>query len=124
LTWSQESRWLFDATTTISVIEVPTLGKQVIEEGFHFVPTISVGFRLDHEGDRERFREVLLQATLLLLEHAQDAVLLFNGERVILQYLGGKLAFDADAGLWRDVDWLKRKVQTPFELRSLPSPYL
>lgn len=115
---------LFDATVIISAISEPEHTRVMIEEGFHFTPTVSVGFRFVMDGDNERFREVLLQASLLLIEQARDAVLLFNGEQVILQRLGGKLAFNADSGLWRDEAWLRRKVQAPFELRSLPSPYL
>ncbi|HLM42668.1 MAG TPA: SitI3 family protein, partial [Myxococcaceae bacterium] len=63
----------------------------------------------------------MLQATLLL-EHAQDAVLLFNGEIIVLQRFGGKLVFNSEYHLWNDDDWLKSRLPLPFERRPLPSP--
>lgn len=37
-----------------------------------------------------------------LLEQAQDAVLLFNDEIIVLQRLGGKLTFNSSYRLWDD----------------------
>jgi hypothetical protein len=76
------------------------------------------------DADWDRFRQVLLDATLLLLEDAQDAVLLFNGERIEIQRFGGQLAFNAESGYWRDKDWLMSRLTLPFEHRPLPSPLL
>jgi hypothetical protein len=124
LTWSEDKFFLFDETISISAIELRKRSQDLVKDAFGFTPTVSIGFRQAKDGDWEKFRDILLQATMLLLEHAQDAVLLFNGENVILQRLMGRLAFNADSGLWRDEDWLRRKVQIPFERRPLPSPYL
>jgi hypothetical protein len=66
----------------------------------------------------------MLQATIILLEHAQDAVLLFNGETIVLQRFGGKLVFNSDYHIFDDDNWLKSRLTTPFERRSLPSPLL
>jgi hypothetical protein len=96
----------------------------IIEESFHFTPTLWVGLRRRADADWDRFRQVLLDASLTLLDEAKDAVLLFNGERIELQRLGGQLAFNAESGYWRDEDWLKSRLTLPFEWRPLPSPLL
>lgn len=96
----------------------------VIEDSFHFTPTLWVGFRRLADADWDRFRDVLLDASLLLLDEAQDAVLLFNGERIEFQRLGGRLAFNAESGYWRDERWLRSRLTRPFDWRPLPSPLL
>jgi len=124
LTWSEDRFSVFGTGVMISAIEPRESWRETLEHGFHFVSTLSVGFRFVSDVDRDRLRSFLLQGTMLLLEHAQDAVLLFNGEHIILQRLGGQLAFNADSGIWRDENWLKSRITTPFERRSLPSPLL
>jgi hypothetical protein len=84
---------------------------------------LAVSFRYSKEPEHyDDFRQIMLDATLLLLEHAQDAVLLFNGETIVMQRLNGKLAFNSDYHIWDD--WLESgsKVTIPFERRPLPSP--
>ncbi|HYO56740.1 SitI3 family protein [Archangium sp.] len=121
LAWSEDRFSLFDTTVSICAIENRS---ESIKEAFHFNPTLLVGFRRLFDADWDRFRQVLLDATLLLLDEAQDAVLLFNGERIELQRLGGQLAFNAESGYWRDKDWLKSRLTLPFDWRPLPSPLL
>jgi hypothetical protein len=65
----------------------------------------------------------MLQATMLLLEHAQDAVLLFNGEIIVLQRLGGHLTFNSDHPMWEE-EWLRSWLPLPHERHPLPSPLL
>lgn len=124
LAWSEDGTFLFDDSIHIDAVVARALTQRVIEDAFHFTPTLVVGFRRLFDANWERFREVLLKATLLLLEDAQDAVLLFNGERIELQRIGGQLVFNAESGYWRDEDWLKRRLTSPFERRPLPSPLL
>ena len=92
-------------------------------EGFGFTPTLLVGFRFHTNTDFAAFSEIMFQATMLLLEHAKDAVLLFNYEIIVLQRLSGKLVFNADYQMWDD-DWLKGRLPLAFERRPLPSPLL
>lgn len=96
-----------------------------IEEGFHFSPNLSVSFRLDSNSEdyAEGYR-VMLRATLLLLGHGRDAVLLFNGELIVLQRLAGQLVLNEDYRLWRDGHHLEEEVTLPHEIRPLPSPLL
>jgi hypothetical protein len=127
LAWSDDRTFVFDTSVQIDAAEpralMPLL-QGVIEEAFHFTPTLWVGFRRRFDADWDRFRQVLLDATLLVLDGAQEAVLLFNGERIELQRLGGQLVFNADSGYWRDEEWLRSRLTTPFERRSLSSPLL
>lgn len=127
LTWSEDRTFLVDTSVHISAAEphvIMPLIQGVIEDSFHFTPTLWIGFRRLADADWGRFRQVLLDATLALLDEAKDAVLLFNGERIELQRLGGQLSFNAESGYWRDDDWLKSRLTIPFERRPLPSPLL
>jgi hypothetical protein len=121
LAWSEDKFFLFDTAVSICAIEGRS---KSIEDAFHFTPTLAVGFRRKHDADWDRFRQVLLDASLLLLDEARDALLLFNGERIELQRFQGKLVFNADSGYWRDEDWLKSRLTIPFDRRPLPSPLL
>jgi len=121
LNWSEDRFFLFDTTVSICAIESRS---ESIKDAFHLNPTILVGFRRLFDADWDRFRQVLLDASLLLLDESQDAVLLFNGERMELQRLGGQLAFNSESGYWRDKEWLESRLTRPFDWRPLPSPLL
>ncbi|WNG41283.1 hypothetical protein F0U61_52015 [Archangium violaceum] len=124
LAWSEDKSCLFNTDVTISA-NMPREGwRRIIERGFQFIPTLSVGFRRASDANWDKFRRLLLEAALLLLEDTQDAVLLFNGENIVLQQLGGKLIFNADSSYWADENWLKSRLTVPFERRSLQSPLL
>jgi hypothetical protein len=120
---SEDDSSLVDVTVTITATETRALTRSIIEEAFHFVPTLRVGFRFVNNADHDRASQIMLQATLLLLEHAQDAVLLFNGEIIVLHRLGGKLVFNSEHEIWDD-DWLKNRLTISFEQRPLSSPLL
>jgi hypothetical protein len=120
LAWSEDKFFLFDATVSICAAESGT--ESAIKPAFHFTPTLTVSFRRAHDADWDGFRRVLLDASLLLLNESQDALLLFNGERIEFQRFGGQLVFNAESAYWRDKDWLKSRLSLPFEWRPLPSP--
>jgi hypothetical protein len=99
--------------------------KQLIEEGFRFSPEVSVSLRVDPASpEYEEGHRALLRAAMLLIKHGRDGVLLFNGEQIILQSLGGVLVLNADQGGWTDGFMLEDEIQLPHEKRSLPSPLL
>jgi hypothetical protein len=131
LEWGDDKSFLVDPIATITPTVSLASTRRLYEETFHFVPTLGVGFRFvsyadcdaDYDADYERFRQILLQATMFLLEHSQDAVLLFNGETIVLQRFGGKLVFNADYHIFEDDDWLMSRLSLPFERRPLPSPW-
>ena len=94
LTWNgKNSDYLVGSTISINVSEPFRSWQETIVEGFGFTPTLLVGFRFHTNTDFAAFSEIMFQATMLLLEHAQDAVLLFNYEIIVLQRLSGKLVF-------------------------------
>ncbi len=119
----EDSSFLFGSTITVHASESDGMSRKVIERGFHFEPTLSVLFRFVSNTDYDSFKQLMLRATMLLLERAQDAVLLFNYETIVLQRLGGRLTFNADHHIWDD-DWLRNRLTVPFERRPLPSPLL
>jgi hypothetical protein len=123
LAWSEEGFLLSDSTIITSTSEFYEGWRESIHHGFSFTPTLSVGFRFISNTDYDRFRQLMLQATMLLLEHARDAVLLFNAESIVLQRLGGRLTFNSEQQIWDD-DWLKSRMDASYELRSSPSPLL
>ncbi|HYO73800.1 MAG TPA: SitI3 family protein [Archangium sp.] len=109
----------------VSAIEQTRLGRSIIEEGFHFSPDLSVGFRLDPNSlDYEKGKRLMLRSTMLLLEQAgKDGVLLFNGENIILQRTAGTLVLNED-WTWTDETRLEEEITLPHERRPLPSPLL
>jgi len=131
LEWGNDKSFLVDPIATITPMVLHASSRRLYEDAFHFVPTLGVEFRFmsyadsdaDHDADYDRFRQNMLQATLLLLEHARDAVLLFNGETIVLQRFGGKLVFNSDYHIFEGDDWLRGRLSFPFERRPLPSPW-
>jgi hypothetical protein len=124
LVWGDDHSFLFEPTATITASVTRASTRSLFEDTFHFVPTLRVGFRYVWDSDYDRFKEIMLQATLLLLQHAQDAVLLFNGETIVLQRFGGKLVFNSNYHIFEDDDWLRSRLSLPFERRPLTSPLM
>jgi hypothetical protein len=124
LKWGDEKS-LRSPALWIDVVETSSTGHEIIEEAFHFKPDVLVIFRLNAvSDDYEEGNRVMLRATMLLLEHGRDGVLLFNGEHIVLQRIGGQLALNADYGGWTDGFELENEIRFPHEKRSLPSPLL
>lgn len=124
LTWNgKNSDYLLGPTIEIDVSEPFGSWQETIKDGFRFVPNLVVGFRFKNNTDFNISSQVMFQATMRLLEHAEDAVLLFNSEIIVLQRLGGQLILNSDHHLWDD-DWLKSRLARPIERRPLPSPLL
>jgi hypothetical protein len=124
LKWGDDTHLLGPAVW-VSAIEPSQDFKLMIEEAFHFRPNLSVGFRLDPNSDEyEEGNRIMLRATMLLLEHGRNGVLLFNGEHIILQRISGRLVLNADSGNWTDGLRLENEIRLPHEKRPLPSPFL
>ncbi|HEX5749902.1 MAG TPA: SitI3 family protein [Archangium sp.] len=124
LQWSEEHGSFYAPDIIITVLELGREGDSIIEENFGFRPGLSVGFRYPSNRDYENFVKMMLRGALPLLEQGRDGVLLFNGEIIVVQRMGGRLVFNADYRLYDDEHWLKAHVPVPFERRSLPSPLL
>lgn len=103
------------------------LRKSVIEDAFHFRPTLSIGFRIDSNAsdqDYETGKHLLIRVVVALLQQSPGAaVLLFNGETVLLQRLDERIVLNQDWREWTSYDLL-RDVTLPYDQRPLPSPLM
>lgn len=111
----------------ITAVVLPDLRQSVIADAFGFRPMLGVGFRIDSNASDDDYlagKHLLIQATVALLRaYAGAAVLLFNGELVLLQRLQTQITLNQDWREWTSYDLL-RDVTLPYELRPLPSPLL
>jgi hypothetical protein len=128
LQWGDEEH-LFAPGLFVSAIVSAGGFREMIEEAFHFKPDLSVGFQIyssDQEAPNayEEAHRLMLRATMLLLEHSGDGVLLFNGEHIRLQRLGGELVLNEDYGNWTGGLRLEDEVRLPHGKRPLRSPLL
>jgi len=99
----------------------PGLSTIIHEEAFHFTPSLKFWFRLQQDVDVENFYRLMLRASMMMLEYADDAVLLFDTV-IVFQRLGGRLVFNTDYQLIvGETDRLLREeVHVPYERRSIP----
>jgi hypothetical protein len=121
---SEEDAFLCGSDIIVAVVEMGRGSQSLMEEGFGFRPNLSVLFRFPSNHNYSNFVQTMLRGALLLLEHGRDGVLLFNGEIIVLQRIGGQLVFNADYRLHADERWVESMVPVPFVRRSLPSPFL
>jgi len=97
------------------------LRTEMHEEYFNFVPSLGFTFRRQQDVDVENFYRLMLRASMMMLEYADDAVLLFDTV-IVFQRLGGRLTFNTDYQLIvGETDRLLREeVHVPYERRSIP----
>lgn len=113
----------------VTAIREQSLGQVVIEEDYGFRPTIYIGFQLftetDVDADYEAGMRAMMRATMAVLQHESgDAVLLFNGERTVLQRMSGKLQLNENWDNWTAHARLLPEVTLPYELCFVASPAL
>lgn len=98
--------------------------RETFEEGFGFQPDVEFYFRMAKEADerREGYRTMLGVVLGLLQQEAGQAVLLFNGEIILLQRLDGDLTLNLDWQTWQKEGL--DQVTLPYQMQSLPSPLL
>jgi hypothetical protein len=58
----------------------------------------------------------------LLRQVSGEALLLFNGERIVLQRLGGQLLLNQEFNPW--ITSFLPLVTLPYDLKNIPSPLL
>jgi len=93
---------------------------EMTKEEFGFTPTASVTFRRDKEADPVMVRMSLLRGCMALLEeNTEGAVLLFNGETVILLRRNGKLVLNPVDGFWTDEVIVL--ISAPYEFEHIES---
>lgn len=124
LSWGDESH-LIGPALWIWAINLDEESRSLFEEDFHFKPSMLVGFRLNpNSPEYAAGCRTMLRASLLLLEHGRDGVLLFNGEHIVLQRIGGVLTLNADRGNWTDGLHLANEISVPYKIQPLNSPLL
>jgi hypothetical protein len=124
LKWTEGNAFLRSTDVIVAAGELDVESQSIMEEGFGFRPNLTVLFRFPSNHDYDNFVQTMLQGTLLMLSHGRDGVLLFNGEIIVLQRIGGQLVLNADYRLHANERWLERHIPMPFVRRSLPSPLL
>lgn len=103
-----------------------------IKEAFGFTPTIAVWFKFINTGNYDKAVCTMFQVTMTLLSQkvSGDAVLLFNGEQIVLQRLKGQLLLNDESKSVIDgksQPWITvflSEITLPYQLRDLPSPLL
>lgn len=73
LAWGNDRFVLFDPTITICATHALNMTQKIIGRGFGFIPNLSVELRFISNSNYDRFKKLLLQATMSLLDHAQEA---------------------------------------------------
>ena len=122
LEWASEpyGHCLFGSGMLVGANHPIELPQSLIEEEFGFVPHIYIWFRINSNADREKARRIMIRVTVELLRQiSEDAVLLFNGESIVLQRLGGNLLLNDAFNPW--ITELLPEVTLPYEIRNLPS---
>lgn len=104
----------------IDLNEPGPLESMTISEEFGFKPKTSITFRLDKEAEPEAARARLIRGCFALLGHSNDdAVLLFNGETVILLRRHGRLVLATVEGFWTQE--VLAQVPVAYEFESVRS---
>lgn len=94
--------------------------QSIMMETFGFQPTVDVWFWLDSQENYQRGKQILLEASMLVLRHLPgDAVLLFNSEYTVLQRISGPLIFNEKI-LLTSRDEIE-KFNQPFYIKPLRS---
>ncbi len=122
LEWASEpyGHCLFGSGMLVGADHALDVRQSLIEEEFGFVPDICIWFRINSNADREKADQIMIQVTVELLRQiSEDAVLLFNGESIVLQRRGGNLLLNDAFNPW--ITELLPEVTLPYEIRNLPS---
>jgi hypothetical protein len=96
------------------------LGREMIEEAFHFVPSVNIGFRMLKDIElRHGANLSMLRICNVLLERTQaDMVFLCDNERPELLRVGGRLAICNADGFWRPS--FLDCISLPYTMAELP----
>lgn len=104
----------------VSAFTESSLGKSIIRDGFNFTPSKFLLFRLDKFDKTDQGVIYILRSTINILRHSSgDAILLFNGEDVVLARLSGRLILNDGWGFWNP----KRlaEVTLEYKIENIPS---
>jgi hypothetical protein len=111
----------------VGAIAIDEQSQSFMEEMFQFRPTVNIWFCPDPNGaDYLESEQVIVGATSLLFnKESGDAVLLHNGENLLLQRRNGEVAIsDKWWSDWFSPCHLTSEIMFPYTVRNLPSPLL
>lgn len=95
------------------------LSSLVIKDEFKFAPSVSISFRLNKFGDPVSMRKQVIHAVWRIFQHTiEDAVLLFNGQTVILLRIKEQLVLNRVEGFW--IDEVKEVITGSYKFGDIP----
>jgi hypothetical protein len=118
--------YLYGPGIGIAAITLGERNQSFMEEMFGFRPTVSVSFSPFFDENHLKGAQILVGGvSLLLSKEPGDAVLLHNGENLLLQRIGAELAISKRWwSNWIDPYHLDPEITLPYVIRDLPSPLL
>lgn len=124
LVWSADHTFLAGTGVQVSSIASSRSRQGTIEEGFGFRPEAQLFFRMasDPEARRVGYRTMIEVVVEVLRQESGQAVLLFNGEIILLQRLAEGLMLNGDWQPWQNESL--DLITLPYRMQSLPSPLL
>ncbi len=114
-----------DGVLKISVRPALRGRQTTFQEAFGFTPTLAVHFRLNKFAGYKEAMCLLIRGTIAVLTQKEaDAVLLFNGEQVILERIKGHLLLDKGVFGYANYQENLAEVTMPYQMRDLRQPLL
>ena len=104
----------------VEIIEPRPLAIETVKDEFGFAPDVDIVFRPNSVDDPVATRACLIEGCMALLNgHAHDAVLLFNGETVVLLRRDGELVLNRIEGFWTET--VQAAVTVAYEFGAIPA---
>lgn len=104
----------------VDIVEPRPLAIEMVEDEFGFAPDVDIAFQRNCVDDPVATRTCLIQGCMALLDgHANDAVLLFNGETVVLLRRDGELVLNRIEGFWTET--VQAAVTVAYEFGAIPA---
>ncbi len=124
LLWSKDDTFLIGTGVQVSGGICGRSWQQTFQEEFGFRPKVQLFFRMAKAAEELRAGSRVMLAVVVdvLRQEAGPAVLLANGETILLQRLDQELLLNRDWQSWQH-DGLDL-LTLPYRMQSLPSPLL
>lgn len=104
----------------VEIVKPRPLAIKTVKDEFGFTPDVDIVFQPNSVEDPAATRACLIEGCMALLAgHANDAVLLFNGETVVLLRRKGLLVLNRIEGFWTET--VQAAVTVAYEFGALPA---
>lgn len=118
--YKNDGESLFVDGVTAIVVESKGLSSVVVQDEFGFLPKVRITFRLNKFLDLSLLQEKVIKATNTILhQYTGEAVLLFNGEAVILQRDKSGLYLNEIDNFWKRN--ILNAVDLPYDFKKIDS---